>query len=633
MLFPADKGDLMSIIDDIVPTPLDPMGVPALAAQRDAKGASFNVFAMWEELVARSPLALALVFGDGHVVYSINTAFEHTSKAQSQLVLQREFHHGFPHAAQAGVGTLLDQVLRTCEPETVVIDEPDRLSGEQRHLRYTVWPIIDGQARCDGLILHLEDMTEQMSARVHADELAANLRMVNEQLLLAGLREQELAETAHQRSLHDSLTGLANRSLLLDRLDQLFLSIKRVPKQYTLFLLDIDRFKAINDTLGHPVGDQVLMQVARRLLVSVRPEDTVARIGGDEFAILLVESNAPNEVMHIADRIQENLGKPFTIGGHVVKTSASIGIVHSSPVYKQAQEMLRDADIALYRSKTLGKAQSVVFDDTMRVHAIGQLRLEGELRYAITHEELRLHYQPIISLSTGAFIGVEALIRWQHPQRGLLQPQDFLPVAEETGLIVPLGEWVLRKACLQARAWQLAYTQPLFIAVNLSARHLKQHNLSDLVSTILRQIDFAPELLHLELTEGTIMEDVETNIVLLNHLTSLGVRLAVDDFGTGYSSLSYLKRLPFSMVKIDRSFIQDIIDDPNDAVIVAAIIAMAHRLGLQVIAEGVETEEQLAYVRAEHCDAVQGFLLGRPQSAAEITERLGQKNWLPSNAA
>lgn len=431
-------------------------------------------------------------------------------------------------------------------------------------------------------------------------------------------RKRAHARLVHD-AFHDALTGLPNRSLFLDRLHHLIARAQRGQAHYfAVLFLDLDRFKRINDSLGHLCGDQLLMDVARRLKASVRPGDTVARLGGDEFAILVEDLDHTGTASAVADRIHQALAAPFFLDGHEVTTSASIGIASSATGYTRAADLLRDADIALYRAKALGRARHEVFDTQMHERIITQLRLETDLRRAIEREEFEVHYQPIVSSTGGAVLGLEALVRWQHPERGLVAPDEFIPLAEETGLIVPLERWVLQTACQQVGAWRATDLPSLFVTVNLSARQLKQPDLGTLVAQTLQAAGIDGPRLHLELTETTVMEDAEQAIATLQKLAALGIHISVDDFGTGYSSLSYLKRLPITTVKIDRSFVSDIVTDPSDAAIVTAILALARSLQLQVVAEGVETEEQYAFLRAQGCDMAQGYLFSEPVPAHEI---------------
>jgi len=427
-------------------------------------------------------------------------------------------------------------------------------------------------------------------------------------------------KAAQEQLLHnafyDALTGLPNRTLFMEHLER---ALKRVERHkdylFAVLFLDLDRFKIINDSLGHLAGDQLLIAIARRLEACLRAGDTVGRLGGDEFVILLDDIRDVSDATRVADRIQKSLALPFSLRGLEVFTTASIGIALNVPAYSRAEDLLRDADTAMYRAKMLGKARYEVFDTVLHTRALKLLQLETDLRRAIEHQEFQLHYQPILSLITGEIVGFEALLRWQHPQRGLVSPEEFISVAEETGLIVPIGEWALRTACVQNKTWQEADLPPLYVAVNLSGRQFKQQDLIERIIGILTDTGLDSRWLELELTESIIMEDAETTIKTLRELEGLGVQLSIDDFGTGYSSLSYLKRFPIDTLKIDRSFVSDITTDPDDAAIITTIITLAHSLKLEVIAEGVETREQLDFLRSQQCDKVQGYLFSQPVPA------------------
>lgn len=434
------------------------------------------------------------------------------------------------------------------------------------------------------------------------------------------LAEERLAHDA----VHDALTGLPNRLLFLDRLQNRLDRTKRNANDlFAVMFIDLDRFKVVNDSLGHSVGDQLLVTVAGRLKQCLRPEDTVSRLGGDEFAILLDSVNNVGDARQVADRIKGQLKTTTLLGTIERSPSASIGIVVFAPHYSSAGELLRDADSAMYYAKSLGGNQHQVFDSAMHINAIDLIQLEGELKRAVEREEWLIHYQPIISLKSGKPTGAEALVRWQHPQRGVLSPKDFIQVAEDTGLILPIGDYVLRSACRQAKAWREAGRPHFWVSVNISARQFQEKDLVEKVKQILSETGLPSEGLRLEITETLAIQDSKYTMRLIKELSELGVYTSLDDFGTGYSSLSYLKQFPLKVLKIDRSFINDIQPNQKDESIVTAIIAMARSFNLEVVAEGVETDEQLTFLRSQMCDSVQGFLLSRPIPAGEFTRLLG----------
>jgi diguanylate cyclase (GGDEF)-like protein/PAS domain S-box-containing protein len=431
---------------------------------------------------------------------------------------------------------------------------------------------------------------------------------------------------------HDALTGLPNRALFMDHLRLAVDRTKRrQARQFAVLFLDLDRFKVVNDSLGHMVGDQLLIGIARRLEKSLRPGDSVARLGGDEFTVLLEDISDVSEATAVAERLQKELSRPFNLGGHEVFTTVSIGIAPSTIGYDRPENFLRDADTAMYCAKTLGKARHEVFDKNMHARAMNQLQLETDLRRALEREEFFIHYQPIVSLETGRIVSFEALVRWQHPERGIIPPSKFIPVAEETGLIVPLGGWVLRESCRQMREWQMLHpTNPLLsISVNLSGKQFAQPDLIDQIKQALKETGLAPSSLKLEITESVVMENIETATEMLKQLRALGVELSIDDFGTGYSSLSYLHRFPIDTLKIDRSFVTQMSDNNENTEIVRTIIMLARNLDMNVVAEGVETEPQLAQLMTLGCQCAQGYLFSKPTDTAAVTQLLADGHVYP----
>lgn len=429
-------------------------------------------------------------------------------------------------------------------------------------------------------------------------------------------------ELAH-RAFHDSLTGLPNRALLEDRLGRALSRSGRRGGQVAVLFLDLDNFKLVNDSLGHETGDELLVAVGRRLQGCLRTSDTAARLGGDEFVVLLDVDNGAAEASLVADRILGALRAPLVLRGREFVVNTSIGIALGG-ASDRAGDLLRNADLAMYQAKAKGKAHCEVFAPSMHDKALKRLQLEEDLRRAIEQDELRANYQPKVRLDTGEIAGMEALVRWEHPQRGLILPEEFIPVAEETGLIVPLGRWMLEEACRQAIRWQEQCPDGshLVMGVNLSARQILQSGLIEEVAEILKETGLAPHNLNLEITESVIMGEAQTNAKILEGLKGLGVKLAIDDFGTGYSSLSYLSRFPVDSLKIDRSFVDGLEDNPENLTVVSSIVALAHALGMSVIAEGVETEEQLARLRELSCDQAQGYFFSEPLTKEKASELL-----------
>ncbi|MBA2581706.1 MAG: EAL domain-containing protein [Thermoleophilaceae bacterium] len=439
------------------------------------------------------------------------------------------------------------------------------------------------------------------------------------------------ADSLAHRAMHDSLTGLPNRVLFVDRLEMALAGLARRSYQVAVLFLDLDGFKLVNDRLGHEAGDELLKEIARRLSQVMRPSDTVARFGGDEFTVLAEGYTSEAQVVATAERIRNALCGPFVLEAGEVTIGTSIGIALATGAGTDAEPLIREADAAMYRAKRAGGSRHELYDVAMRRRAAMRLRTESALHQAIEREEFRVFYQPKVEISTGEIFGVEALVRWQHPDRGLLGPGEFIALAEETSLIVPLGAWVLREALRQGREWRSRHAAAarLTMAVNLSAHQLARGDLCDVVSDSLEQAGVDPALLCLEITESVAMEEAEATIAALRRLRDLGVRLAIDDFGSGYSSLSYLRSFPVDILKIDRSFVQGLGRDRRNASIAGAIVSLAHALDLTAIAEGVETEAQLAELRGLGCDVAQGFLFARPAAPEELEDviaagRLGQ---------
>lgn len=423
---------------------------------------------------------------------------------------------------------------------------------------------------------------------------------------------------------HDPLTNLPNRSEFMNHLR---MAIDRADgnqmTRFAVLFLDLDRFKVINDSLGHLVGDELLRQIAERLQNHVRPGDVVARLGGDEFTILLNRTGSISDVSQVAERVQRNLSRPFKIDGFEVFTSASIGIIVSDEIMRQPEDFLRDADSAMYRAKEAGKARYEIFDRAMHAHNLNLLELETDLRHAVERKEFELLYQPIVDLVTGSVHEFEALIRWRHPRHGLVGPDNFVSSAEESGLIIPIGDWIVREACSQLVEWQKKSSVELSVSVNLSAKQLMHPTLIEQISSALSETNLSAKQLKLEVTETNVMEHSERSMSVLSELSKLGVSLSTDDFGTGYSSLSYLRRFPFDRLKIDRSFIDEMGSSEKNVAIVKTILMLGENLGIEVVAEGIETEDQLERLRSMGCRLGQGYLFSRPvdaPSAAKILQ-------------
>ncbi len=431
-------------------------------------------------------------------------------------------------------------------------------------------------------------------------------------------QRKRMEERVNYMAFHDELTSLPNRLMLSQRLDQALSRHRRAGSQLAILFLDLDRFKVINDSLGHETGDVLLRQVADRLRAHSREGDTIARMGGDEFVVLIENSGDLSDISAHAQRLVEQLSAPYLLGSNDCHVTVSIGVSVFPADGSDAPALLKAADVAMYRAKDTGRDSYQFYSAAMNVHTVERLELECDLRHALERHEFLLHYQPKVDVATGRITGIEALLRWEHPNRGLISPMDFIPLAEETGLISSIGEWVLATACAQTKEWQDQGFAKLDVAVNLSARQFADPMLLPKLTSIIRRSGLGPSSLELEITESLVMSHGGSAIAVLQQLKSLGVRIAIDDFGTGYSSLAYLKRFPIDTLKVDRSFIRDIPADSGDKLITRAIIAMAHSLRLRVVAEGVETADQLKFLRKERCDTAQGYYLHRPLPAAEV---------------
>ncbi len=596
-------------------------------------------------LLTTTPIVAVLYFTYTTYLKNLEVSKTQAEHAQLHMAALREseerFRSAFDHAAGMALvapdGRWLEVNRSLCE--IVGYSEAELLASDFQFLTYHE----DLNATFDQIskLHHGMVSTVQMEQRfVHKNHHliwvllsvtkvsnpSANLIFQIQDITHRKRAEEQLIHDAF----HDALTGLPNRALFMDHLQQ---SVERAKRRkhipFAVLFVDFDRFKVINDSLGHMAGDQLLVDISNRLKSTVRPGDTVARIGGDEFTILVDDLNTADEAMLIADRLLRKMAEPFNLAGREVFVTASIGITLSTVGYEQPEDALRDADTAMYRAKTMGKARYEVFDKTMHASAENQLQIQTDLWRAVERAELALDYQPIVSLRTGRIAGFEALLRWRHPSRGLISPMEFISVAEETGLIVSIGRWVLEQACLQIRQFQKIYPHdpPLYVSVNLSAKQFMQPDLIDLVSVALDKSGLEPVSLKVEITESMVMRDVESVTTMLGHLKALGIDVSIDDFGTGYSSLSYLHRFPISTLKVDRSFVSSMTHNVESMEIVRTIVALAGNLSMEVVAEGVETLDQATKLRQMNCEYGQGYFFSRALNA-EGAAKLLSTDWV-----
>ena len=535
-----------------------------------------------------------------------------------------EYDHA-PSPKQLGRG-LTEYVLRTGMPLLASPEVFERLRQENEvdligppSVDWLGVPLKAGDRTIGVLVV--QSYTEGVRFRPEHQDI---LTFVSAQIAMAIARKRAGQQIQHL-AYHDVLTGLPNRRLLNDRLSVAIPQAVRKGHGLGILFLDLDRFKAVNDSLGHRIGDRLLQRVAARIVQSVREADTAARVGGDEFIILLTEIEQPEHVARVAEKLLEALREPFDVDGRELFLSASIGISLLPSDGRDGETLIKNADAAMYRAKEQGRDNYQMFARQMNVLAAQRFSTENDLRRALEHGQLAVYYQPILEVATKRIIGAEALLRWRHPERGLIEPSEFIPIAEETGLIVPIGNWVLEQSCKLASRWRQTAHPSLLLAVNLSARQLQQQGFVGQVADILQKTGQDPSLLEFEITESVAMSDAESGLAMLAELKGLGLRLTIDDFGTGYSSLSLLKRLPVTTLKIDRSFVQDITSNTSDAAIAEAVIIIARGLELRVVAEGVETTEQARILQQYGCREMQGFLFSPPLPAEEFERLLLQR--------
>jgi diguanylate cyclase len=524
-------------------------------------------------------------------------------------------------AAERLLGYGADEVLG--RPLTILIPEELREAHERGLDRF----LSSGEARILGRTVELEAV--RADGTTFPIEMALSTWTSDEGRFFTGVirdiieRRSVQEKLAHQ-ALHDPLTGLPNRALVLDRIGQALARSARHDWSVAVLFFDVDRFKVVNDSLGHSVGDALLVLVVERLQSLLRPGDTMSRLGGDEFLLVCEEVHGLDQARHLADRLTEALRSPFVVAGREMFATASVGIAVGRAPDASPDSLMRDADAAMYRAKERGRARYEVFDAEMRAQALRRLNTEHAMPRALERNEFRILYQPIVSLETGTMTGVEALVRWEHPEHGLITPSEFVPIAEDNGLIVPLGSWVLREAMEQAAEWHRAHPSrgDLHVTVNLSARQLQDPGLPFAVANSLDELQMDPGALTLEITESVLMHDRDISLARLLDLKFLGVRLAIDDFGTGYSSLAYLQRFPLDVLKVDKAFVDGVARGPEESALAAAIIRLGHTLHLRTVAEGVESPSQVAHLRRLGCQEAQGYLFARPLVAGEIADCL-----------
>jgi diguanylate cyclase (GGDEF)-like protein/PAS domain S-box-containing protein len=508
------------------------------------------------------------------------------------------------HSAERARQFLADEqhVIATGQPMIDIDEFIVDMNGRQKWLSTSKLPLRNAGGEIIGIVGICRDVTERKRA------------------------EEQIHFMAH----HDALTRLPNRALLMDRLGQAIGHARRTGGRVTVVFVDLDNFKLVNDSLGHNAGDTLLKTVAERMVNCVRSTDTVVRLGGDEFVILLIDEDDAPRPLAVLERLRQTITEPVPIEGQLFRVTCSIGLATFPGNGDDAETLLMNADVAMYQAKEGGRDNYQFYTTEMNDVARERRLLQEGLRNAIANHEFALHYQPQVDLRTGAIFAVEALVRWQHPQLGLVAPARFIPMAEESGLIVPLGDWVLREACRQNKAWQDAGMPPITVSVNVSARQFREKTWVERVGRILAETGLKPEYLELELTESLLMHDVTQAIATMRELQSIGVQFSIDDFGTGYSSLSALKSFPVARLKIDQSFVRNLPDDANDRSIATAVISLGQKLNMKVIAEGVETDAQMAFLTEHDCDEIQGYHFSRPVEAQAVAEMLRQQARQPA---
>jgi len=534
----------------------------------------------------------------GNPIVYVNPAFERITGYETHEALGRSMHFLLGEDRERIEFTEIHEALHEQREGNAVLRNY-RQDGSMFWNDLSVSPVLDETGRVAHFVWVINDVTE---------------------------REEHEKLLEHQAN-HDALTGLPNRNLLADRITQSLAHARRYNLQVAVLFIDLDNFKFVNDSLGHALGDRMLIIQADRLHKSTRSGDTVARYGGDEFVVVVSNLEKSEDAALVAHNIQELVSRPFTIDGHEYGITCSIGISMYPKDGHNVGSLLKNADAAMYRAKEQSRNSYQFYTSEMNDRMVERMVVERHLRRALEMGQLEVYYQPQVELANGRIVGAEALLRWHSPELGLVPPGRFIPLAEDTGLIIPIGEWVLKTCCEQNKAWQDAGLPPLTIAVNLSGRQLQKKGLADVIAGILRETGLEARFLELEIVESTVMRDVDSAVAIMKELKGLGIHLAMDDFGTGYSSLSYLKRFPFDKLKIDLSFVRDIMTDPESAAIARAIIAMAHNLSLRAIAEGVEAEEQLEYLRLHGCDEIQGYYVSPPVSALDFELLLREERW------